>query len=62
MSFYIQVWPNKTATLMLENGTAVWTYPNVESATAAYSEWHQSQRKEDPMIDMLPDAICTAML
>lgn len=62
MNFYIQVWPNKTATLMLENGTAVWTYPNVESAEADYNEWHQCQRKEEPVIDNMSDGICAAML
>lgn len=62
MNFYIQVWPNKTATLMLENGTAVWTYPNVESAEADYNEWHQYQLKEEPVIDTMPDGICAAML
>ncbi len=63
MNFYIQEWPNKTATLMLENGTSVWTYPNVESAEAAYNEWHRCQRKEELVADTIQqDSICSAML
>jgi len=62
MNFYIQVWPNKTATLMLENGTSVWTYPNVETAEADYKEWHQRQQKEPIESETMQDAICSAML
>ena len=62
MNFYIQVWPNKTATLMLENGTSVWTYPNVESAEADFNEWHQNQRKDEISNDTMQDSLCSAML
>lgn len=62
MNFYIQVWPNNTATLMLENGTAVWTYPDVASAEAAFNEWHSHQHPEQQTTDMLQDPTCAAML
>jgi len=62
MNFYIQVWPNKTATLMLENGTSVWTYPNVETAEADYKEWHQEQQREPLSTDINQDSLCSAML
>ncbi len=62
MTFYIQVWPNKTATLMLENGTSVWTYPNIESAQADFNEWHQGQQKESLTNETTQDALCYAML
>jgi len=62
MNFYIQVWPNQTATLMLENGTAVWTYPNVETAEADFKEWYQCQPKELVSVESTQDSLCTAML
>lgn len=39
MSFYIQEWPNKTATLMAQNGTVVWTFSNVAEAEKVCLEW-----------------------
>jgi len=62
MNFYIQVWPNQTATLMLENGTAVWTYPSVEAAEMDFNEWHQHQSKESAIPSFMQDPACSTML
>lgn len=62
MNFYIQVWPNQTATLMLENGTAVWTYPTVEAAEADYNEWHQNQKRENDALAFTEESGCSAMM
>lgn len=43
MYFYIKEWPNKTATLMLENGTILWTFHNVEEAQKVCIEWYRIQ-------------------
>lgn len=40
MYFYIKEWPNKTATLMAENGTVLWTFQCVEEAMAICREWY----------------------
>ena len=43
MYFYIKEWPNKTATLMSDNGTVLWTFHNVEEAQQVCREWYRIQ-------------------
>jgi hypothetical protein len=43
MNFFIKEWANKTATLMLGDGTVVWTFTSVEEARKVCSEWYQRQ-------------------
>ena len=43
MYFYIKEWPNRTATLMSENGTILWTFHNVDEAQKVCKEWYQVQ-------------------
>lgn len=43
MCFYIKEWPNKTATLMSDNGTVLWTFHTVEEAQEVCREWFQIQ-------------------
>lgn len=43
MYFYLKEWPNKTATLMSDNGTILWTFHNVEEAQKVCSEWYRVQ-------------------
>jgi len=46
MDFFIKEWPNKTATLMSENGTVLWTFHNVEQAKEVCLEWYRVQQKD----------------
>ena len=39
MKLFIKEWPNKTATIMTENGQVVWTFSNREIARHACQEW-----------------------
>jgi hypothetical protein len=39
MKLFIKVWPNKTATIMTENGQVVWTFSSREIARNACQEW-----------------------
>ena len=39
MKLFIKEWPNKTATIMTENGQVVWTFSNREIARVACQEW-----------------------
>ena len=43
MYFYIKEWSNKTATLMSDNGTVLWTFHSVEEAQAVCKEWYRIQ-------------------
>lgn len=46
MYFYIKEWPNKTATLMSENGTVLWTFHSVEQAQEVCREWYRVQEND----------------
>ncbi len=40
MHVIIKQWPNKTATIMSENGQVIWTFSSVSEARLACSDWH----------------------
>ena len=44
MVFFIREWPNKTATLMAENGAVLWTFSNVAEAQSVCQEWYRVQK------------------
>jgi hypothetical protein len=46
MYFYIKEWPNKSATLMAENGTVLWTFHNIEEARNVCREWYKAQEDD----------------
>jgi len=56
--FFIREWPDKTATLMADNGAVLWTFPSVEEARQVCRDWYRMQEIEqrahgeclDPMV------------
>jgi len=40
MRIYIKEWPNRTATVMSENGQVIWTFSNTTEARRACLDWH----------------------
>lgn len=46
MYFYIKEWPNKTATLMSDNGTVLWTFYSVKEAQEVCREWYQVHEED----------------
>ena len=47
MNLYIKEWPNKTATLMLDNGTVLFTFHNVADAMLACKDWYNCNVRND---------------
>lgn len=43
MAFFIKEWPNKTATLMADNGAVLWSFSSVEEAQQVCREWYNLQ-------------------
>lgn len=43
MIFFIKEWPNRTATLMADNGAVLWTFGSVEEARKVCDEWYRVQ-------------------
>lgn len=43
MIFFIKEWPNRTATLMADNGAVLWTFSNVSEARKVCDEWYKVQ-------------------
>ena len=43
MRFFIKEWPNKTATLLSENGTVLWTFSNADEAEKVAKDWCRVQ-------------------
>ena len=43
MRFFIKEWPNKTATLMAENGAELWTFLSVAEAENVCRDWYNVQ-------------------
>ena len=39
MKVYITEWPNKTATILTENGEVIWSFSSVPEARQACDEW-----------------------
>jgi hypothetical protein len=57
MRFFIKEWPNKTATLLAENGTVLWTFSNVEEAENVAKDWCRVQGENEVYrLDSLPPA------
>lgn len=55
MTFFIREWPNKTATLMADNGAVLWTFDSVESAQQVCRDWYRLQIRRENMMDMNDD-------
>jgi len=53
MTFFIRERPNKTATLMADNGAVLWTFPSVEEAQQVCRDWYllqiQGNESADPI-------------
>jgi len=47
MNLYIKEWPNKTATLMLENGTVMFTFHSVDDALQTCKDWYNCNVMKD---------------
>ena len=45
MFFYIKQWPDKTATLMVKNGAALWTFCSVEEARQVCRDWYNIHKE-----------------
>ncbi len=43
MIFFIKEWPNRTATLMADNGTVLWTFHSVAEARKVCEEWYKAR-------------------
>lgn len=59
MEFIIKEWPDKSATLMTENGYNLATFNSLGEARQVYEEWRKSQqarefkRQDAPMTDAI---------
>jgi hypothetical protein len=40
MQVIIKEWPNRTASIITENGQVIWTFSTVREARQACSAWH----------------------
>ncbi len=47
MEFFIQQWPDQSATLMLADGTSVNTYHTVNEAQAVLRQWREIHSKSE---------------
>ncbi len=43
MIFFIKEWPNRTATLMADNGAVLWTFHSVAEARKVCEEWYKAR-------------------
>lgn len=46
MIFFIKEWPNRTATLMADNGAVLWTFSSLEEARKVCDEWYKVQGEQ----------------
>lgn len=46
MIFFIKEWPNRTATLMADNGAVLWTFSSVAEARKVCDEWYKVQGEQ----------------
>lgn len=64
MRVFIKEWPNKTATIMSENGQVIWTFSTAAQARQACRAWHNLVDCEPVLVyeypsdspDLLPSA------
>jgi len=47
MNFIIKEWPDKSASLMTENGYNLATFNSLSEARQVYGEWRKSQQARD---------------
>jgi len=55
MRLFIKEWPNKTATIMTENGQVVWTFSSSEKARHACQEWFAMLAEEIEYCEILDE-------
>jgi hypothetical protein len=55
MTFFIREWPNKTATLMADNGAVLWTFGSVAEAQKVCRDWYLVQVREEETADRSGD-------
>ncbi len=55
MKLFIKEWPNKTATIMTENGQVVWTFSNREIAQHACHEWFRTLAEKVEYCEILDE-------
>ena len=55
MTFFIREWPNKTATLMADNGAVLWTFASVDEAQKVCRDWYLVQIRGEEPSDRLCD-------
>jgi hypothetical protein len=63
MKVCIKEWPNKTATIMTDNGEVIWTFSSVTAARKACNDWHSIYVDKDDCDDepeQTTDAWCLA--
>ncbi|VAW95267.1 hypothetical protein MNBD_GAMMA20-412 [hydrothermal vent metagenome] len=67
MIFFIKEWPNRTATLMADNGAVLWTFHSVAEARRVCEAWYKARDEpvdyqlytlQDPGQDALQDPSC----
>ena len=46
MKVYIKEWPNKTATLMTDNGQVIWTFSSLAEARNVCRAWYRLSPEE----------------
>jgi hypothetical protein len=59
MKLFIKEWPNKTATIITENGQVVWTFSNREIARHACEQWFATLAEKVEYCEIL-DEDCLA--
>jgi len=58
MMVFIKEWPNKTATIISDNGQVIWTFSNIDQARRACGEWHNLVAGEPVVVlDDSPDPL-----
>lgn len=60
MVVYIREWPNKTATIISDNGQVIWTFSSAAEAHRACREWHNLVANEPVVV--LDDTAATQEL
>ena len=55
MRVLVKEWPNKTATLLTENGQVIWTFDSVALAKSACREWFSTLSEQTGIIEIIDE-------
>ena len=61
MRLYLKEWPNKSASIMFDNGVTLFTCHDIESARSLLRDWYEYQIENESPDNDFQDLTCSTL-